>query len=171
MRILKPIFTVLVLGAIIFVIYQWFIFPLFSGKTKLVHIIDPDTFLVLEGGKLKKIQLIGVDAPEYTHSKNSQCFDKEAKKMATKYFSTQREITLEKDDTIGDKDIYQRELRHVKMVDGSLVNEALLRDGLAKIYNPENKNFKYKDNFLQAENGAKAAGVGIWDQNGCNGVF
>lgn len=134
---------------------------------------DPDTLLVRVGGKLKKVQLIGVDAPELTgRYKDHQCFDREAKaQAAAKYFSSKREVILESDNVVGDKDIHNRNLRYVKLIDGTLLNEVLLRDGLAKVYNPENKSLKYKEAFLKAEHEARKAGMGIWDQNGCKGLF
>ncbi len=58
MRILKPILVVLVLGAIVFFVWQWFIFPLFIAMAKVVHMQDPDTLLVMENGKLKQVELI-----------------------------------------------------------------------------------------------------------------
>jgi len=172
MRILRPLFTIAVLGLIIFAVYQFYIIPMFFSNAKLLHLVDADTLLVRENGKIKIVQLIGVDAPELTGPKKSrQCFDSSAKSSAAAYFRTNREIKFSIDGKAGEKDIYGRDLRYVYLPDGTLYNEKLLKDGLAVESNPENTDYKYKSEFLKAQEEARANGLGIWDPKGCNGRF
>jgi micrococcal nuclease len=172
MRILRPLFTIAVLGLITFAVYQFIILPVFFPKAKLIHMIDPDSLLVKENGKLKIVQLIGADSPELTGSqKGRQCGDYMALSGAAAYFKTNREINLAIDGKAGEKDVYGRELRYIYLPDGALYNEKLLKDGFAKESNPQNADYKYKNDFLKAQEDAKAEGTGIWDPKGCNGQF
>jgi len=172
MRILRPLFSIAVLGVVIFAIYHFLILPVFFPHAKLIHMIDPDSLLVKENGKLKIVQMIGADSPELTGPlKGHQCDDYKVLSAAAGYFKTNREISLVIDGKAGEKDVYGRDLLYVYLPDGSLYNEKLLKDGLAREFNPENKDYKYKNDFLKAQEQAKANGAGIWDPKGCNGGF
>ena len=172
MRILRPFFYIAVLGLVIFAIYHFFILPFLFPNARLIHMIDPDSLLVKENGKLKIVQLIGADAPEITGPlKGRQCDDYTALSGAAAYFKTSREISLAIDGKSGEKDIYGRELRYVYLPDGTLYNEKLLSDGFARESNPENADYKLKNDFIKAQEEAKANGLGIWDPKGCNGGF
>ena len=174
MRILKPIFTILVLSLVIFGIYEYFIFPVLNrNNVTLVHMIDPDSLLVRENGKVKVVQLIGADAPELTGlNKDRQCYDYQARRLAAlRYFSGDRTVKLTADGQLGDKDVYNRELRYVTLANGTLYNEEIIKDGLAKESNPQNKDYKEKEEFLKAQADAQSAGVGIWNKRTCRGQF
>lgn len=174
MKFLRPLLTILVMAGIIFVIYQVFILP-FMPKVapyRVAHMIDADSLLVYDGKALKKVQLIGVDAPELTGpQKGHQCYDKQALAEASKYFAKDRGIWLEEDTASGDKDIHGRDLRYVKLGDGKLYNEQLLVDGIAKESNPQDAKYKLRDEFLKTQKDASDKGLGIWDGLGCAGVF
>jgi endonuclease YncB( thermonuclease family) len=174
MRVLRLLVTLILLGLIVFAVYQWLIVPFTKKDAVLIHLIDPDTLIVKEDGKLKLVQLIGIDAPELTGpSKGHQCYDLRAKRVAAmKYFSDNRVIYLSKDDKIGDKDIYNRDLRYVRLADGSMLNINLLQDGLAKIYDPPgNPEFKFIKDFYKAQGEAQQKKLGIWNDNICDGKF
>lgn len=88
MNIFKPLLTVFILGVIVFVFYYIIIFPNFVAKAKVVHLVDPDSLIVLEGDELKNVQLIGIDAPEFTgDSRIHQCYDREARMLFLQLFS------------------------------------------------------------------------------------
>jgi micrococcal nuclease len=172
MRVLKPLAVIIVLGVIIAVFYQMVLFPMLFGKAKILTMIDPDSLLVRENGKVFKVQLIGADAPELTgYAKSHQCYDYQALQKAAEFFKTSREISLSIDATAGEKDTYGRELRYVTMVDGTIYNLKLIQNGLAKESNPQKKDYKYKDDFLKAEAGAQKSGIGIWNPATCGGKF
>jgi len=174
MKFLKPLLTILVMAGIIFCIYQWFILP-FLPKTapyRIAHMIDADSLLIYDGKKLEKVQLIGVDAPELTGPlKGHQCYDAEAKEEASKYFAKDHGVWLETDPASGDKDIYGRDLRYVKLADGNLYNETLIKDGLAKESNPQDSKYKLRDEFLKTQKDASDKGLGIWNEKECAGIF
>jgi len=173
MRIFKPIFTILALGLVIYGIYQFLLIPmLFGGSAKLISMIDPDTLLVRENGKLMYVQLIGADAPELTGpNKNHQCNDSRSLKLAADIFRTNRQISLSIDGKAGEKDDSGRNLRYVSLPDGTSYNGLLIKDGLAKESNPKNVDYKLKDEFLKDQEEAKSKSIGIWDENGCGGKF
>lgn len=172
MRIIKPLFTVLLLGAAIFAVYFYFIFPQFEAKAKILHMIDPDSLIVMEEGALKKVQLIGVDAPELTGPYLSyQCYESEAKKEAVKFFDEIREIKLSADKKLGDKDVHNRDLRYVDLRGGGSYNEFLLKEGLAKESHPEGKEHSKVDKYKKLEEEAKENKIGIWSPETCDGEF
>lgn len=173
MKILKPIFVILMLALVIFGFYQLVIFPMMKTNTQIVHMIDPDTLLVMENGKLEEVQLIGADAPELTGEyKDRQCFDFQARRLAAvRYFSGSRDLTLSTDDSLGDTDVYGRKLRYVTLADGTLYNQELIRDGLAKESDPQNKNYSKKEGFLKAQQEAQQNSAGIWNKQTCDGRY
>lgn len=172
MRILRPLFSIAVLALIIFAIYNFLVLPNLRPKTKLIHMIDPDSLIVMENEKLMKVQLIGADSPELTGAlKGRQCDDYKVLSAAASYFETNREISLGVDGKAGEKDIYGRDLRYVTLPNGTVYNQKLLADGLARESNPQNTDYKLKNDFLKAQGEAKEKGLGIWKAEGCNGKF
>ncbi|MBU1954050.1 thermonuclease family protein [Patescibacteria group bacterium] len=141
------------------------------AKAKVIHMIDADSLLVMDGGRIERVQLIGVDAPEMAGPKGEiwQCYNKEAKKEAASLFTVNREVTLESDGGLGDKDVHGRLLRYVKMADGNYLNDELLRKGLAREYHPSGKTYDKSDEFAKLQIQAKAENLGIWDV--CHGAF
>ena len=169
---MRPIFWIGILGLVIYGIYQWMILPFFFPSAKILHMIDADSLIVREGGKIKLVQMIGADAPELTGAlKGHQCYDKKSLTAAASYFKTNRDIKLTIDGKAGEKDSYGRALRYVYLPDGAVYNEKLIKDGLAKESNPQNTDYKLKSDFLKAQEEAKAKGLGIWNAKECNGKF
>ena len=172
MRILKPLFKVAILALIVYALYAWVIMPyFFVNKAKVVHMFDPDSYFVMKDGVISKVQLIGVDAPESVGTGNlkvRECYGEEAKhETAKKFFAGSREVVLESDDEVGDKDVHGRDLRYLTLNDGTFLNEQLIRDGLARVYVPEDLTYKHKDKFIQAEEEAKNESRGIWSKENC----
>lgn len=170
MRLLKPIITIVALGLLIFLIYQWLVLPQFHRTVRVAHVIDGDSLVVMENGKPKMIQLIGADAPEQTGSqKIHQCFGSQAKKIAAYYVNNNRDVRLTADDKLGDTDIYGRYLRYVTLRDGTVLNELLIRDGAARQTDPGNRGYSRKDVFMQLEREAQQKKVGLWARDVCAG--
>ncbi len=98
-----------------------------EGPFLVIKVIDGDT-LDIETGE--RIRLSGIDTPE-----KGECYYKEAK-------STLANLTLNKtvliQQDITNKDKYGRLLRYIYLED-ILINEYLVRDGYARVYD------KYKD--------------------------
>ena len=134
--------------------------------------IDSDTFIIKENNKIETVQLIGIDAPEITGNNIiKQCFSTESKMFTNLLFLTDptREIRVEKDNKVDDKDIHGRLLRYVYLKDGRLLNEELIKAGLAKESNPQNFDYSKKQIFLNAQKSAQDNQAGIWNPMTCNG--
>jgi len=97
------------------------------------------------------IRLIGIDAPEKDQPYSDEVIG-QLKQLEGKV------IRMEKDTT--NKDRYGRYLRYV-FLDDHFINLELVQSGLvyAYIVSPDKR---YEREFLEAENVARANGVGIW---------
>ena len=132
-------------------------FPLpessFSGK--VVKVSDGDTIEVMHNGAPEKIRLYGIDCPEISHraGETGQPFGQNAKKF-TGDLVAGKIVTIEVKDT----DRYGRTVGVVKLNDGTILNEELLKAGLALYYQ------KYDSNeaWQKMENQARADKKGLW---------
>ncbi len=121
------------------------------------RVADGDT-LELTGGRL--VRLIGVDAPEIDHStRSAEPWALEARAFLAAAVSggIRLETDMEKEDRHG------RMLAWVFLPDGGLLNERLLREGLAYCL-PTPPNLKYEDRLLRAQRAAMAEERGIWKE-------
>ena len=128
-------------------------------KVKVIRVIDGDT-IEIEGGQ--KIRYIGMDTPETVNPETPvQCFGQEAS-VKNKELVGGKIVELEKD--VSETDKYGRLLRYV-WVNGSMVNEQLIKEGYARIetFPPD---IKYANRFLIDEKVAKIKKLGLW--NKCN---
>jgi endonuclease YncB( thermonuclease family) len=89
----------------------------------VVEVLDGDSLRVKRGTKFYEIRLYGVDTPEYRQS-----YGKKAKKYTSSRIYKQT-VTVEP----RDKDRYGRIVALVKS-QGRLLNQSLVRDGLAWVY-------------------------------------
>ena len=119
-----------------------------SGK--VVGVADGDTFtLLLADNTTKKIRLHGVDAPE-----RKQPFGTVSRQQLSKLVF-QKQVSVQQTDI----DRYGRVVG-IARVDGLVVNEEMLRSGLAWHYT------EYDDNprWAQLEREARQRGVGLWSE-------
>jgi len=91
----------------------------------LVRVIDGDTIVVKVGGLDERVRLIGVDTPEW----RQPGFD--AARKFTQDLLGDGRIILERDQSERDK--YGRLLRYVYSSTGIMVNDQLIRAGLADL--------------------------------------
>jgi endonuclease YncB( thermonuclease family) len=91
----------------------------FSGK--VVSVLDGDTIDVLHNKRAKRIRLNGIDAPE-----KGQAFGQKAKQFVSEQ-AFGKEVTVK---TFG-LDKYGRTIGDVFLPDGRMLNEELVREGLA----------------------------------------
>lgn len=122
----------------------------FSGKTS---VIDGDSIKV---GR-NEVRLFGLDAPEY----NQTCFDEKNKEYACGQVSRDFLIELAQKRNVqciyAERDKYDRFLSKC-FVDGISINEELVKNGMAVIYN-----FTESDDKMDAlEESAKKQKLGIW---------
>jgi len=119
----------------------------FSGK--VVSVLDGDTIDVLYNRRAKRIRLNGIDAPE-----KGQAFGQKAKQFVSEQ-AFGKEVTVR---TFG-LDKYGRTIGDVFLPDGRMLNEELVREGLAwwyREYAPSNVTLEK----LEAE--AREAKRNLW---------
>jgi micrococcal nuclease len=133
-----------------------------EGVYQVQRVVDGDTLLLANGAR---IRLIGADTPETVKPNTPvQPWGPEATEF-TKRFVAGGEVTLRFDRER--KDRYERFLAYV-WVGEEMLNEELIRAGLAKA----EMNFRYsasmKTRFRRAEEEARAARRGIWSATEAN---
>jgi micrococcal nuclease len=129
-----------------------------QGEPYVRRVVDGDTLLLTDG---TRIRLIGADTPE-TVKRDSpiEAFGPEATEF-TKQFVARAggRVRLEYDRERVDR--YGRTLAYVYVGD-EMLNEELIRHGLATAQTQYNYSRVMKDRFRRAEEEAKAAGRGRW---------
>ncbi|NBJ47116.1 thermonuclease [Enterococcus faecalis] len=126
-----------------------------------VRHVDGDTTVLRFDGKEQKVRFLLIDTPETVKPKTKvQPFGLEASKRTKELLSTASEITFEYDD--GDRtDRYGRTLGYI-FVDGMLIQEMLVREGLARVAYVREPNIKYLPQLEKAQEKAKSQSLGIW---------
>lgn len=128
-------------------------------NVKLSKCTDGDTAHFIIDGKDTKVRFLAIDTPESVKENNIvEPFGKEASEYTCKALSDANKITIKYDKD--KEDHYGRTLAWV-FVDGSLLQEELVRNGLADIKYMEDY-FKYKDVLEEAQKEAIDNKVGIW---------
>lgn len=130
-----------------------------QAKGIVMRTVDGDTIVVMLNGSKQKVRLQGVNTPEkdgpYTKAQPMN----ETATRRTKELTENKTVTLvsdKKDET----DKYGRLLAYVVLPDGRVLNEILIKEGLAEVY----RKFHYseKGRYLILEAEAKATCKGIW---------
>lgn len=124
-------------------------------------VTDGDTIRVEfeDGPANEPVRYIGIDTPETVHpTLGKQPFGEEASAENVRLVAGKR-VCLEKD--VSEHDRFGRLLRYVWLSDGTMVNELLVRAGLATVdtFPPD---VKYVDRFTAAQAEARTAERGIW---------
>ncbi|GEM_PF-2379354 len=122
-------------------------------EATVVRVVDGDTLIVrLANGKEERVRLLGVDTPEKT-----QPMGQLAKKF-TEDMVLGRRVVLEFEKNKRGR--YGRLLAYV-WIDGVLLNEELLRAGMAYLYVFTRK-MKYYSRLVEAQKFAKENKLGVW---------
>lgn len=130
-----------------------------------VRPIDGDTSVFLIQGKEQKVRYLLIDTPETVKVGTPiQPFGLEASNRTKELLVTAKDIQLEINHT-NDYDRYGRLLAYV-FVDGKLVQETLVREGLARIAFVQDNQAKYLQTVEKAQEEAKNHGLGIWSISG-----
>lgn len=122
---------------------------------------DADTYTVMtQDGQELKIRALLIDGSEMNHREyGKQPFAEEGRDRAAEILKS-GEITISYD--IGEQtDKYGRSLNYV-FVDGVLLQEVLVREGLARVGYVYPPNTRHLDKLEAAQKLAKEEGIGIW---------
>lgn len=131
-------------------------------QAQVTDVVDGDTIHVQIGDKKETVRLIGVDTPETVDPRKSvQCFGKQASDF-TKQQLSNKTVFLEKDDSQGDRDKYQRLLAYISLEDGINFNKLLIQEGYAHEYT-YHLPYRYQSEFKQVELEARENNRGLWD--------
>lgn len=126
-----------------------------------VRHVDGDTSVFLVNGKEQKVRYLLIDTPETVKPNTPvQPFGKEASNRTKTLLSNAKEIQLEFDEA-NKTDRYGRLLAYV-FVDGQLLQETLVSEGLAKVAYVKNKESKYLEQLEEKQALAQQQHLGIW---------
>src|SRR4030042_393435 len=129
-----------------------------AAKPYVKQVYDGDTLAVSTG---EQVRYVGVDAPEIDHQGGKSDFmAHEARKLNAKLVQG-KPIRLEFDQERNDQ--YGRLLAYVFLENGDMVNDLLVRKGLARVL-PKPPNLKYFSLLLDSQRRAMAERVGIWQK-------
>lgn len=135
---------------------------------KVIKVVDGDTLDVSINGKIEGLRLIGINTPETVDPRRPvQCFGVEASNRAKELLEGKL-ITLEFDDSQGERDKYARLLRYVLLSDGTNFNGLMISEGYAYEYT-YNLPYRYQQEFKQAEVRARESKKGLWADGVCGG--
>lgn len=139
-----------------------------SGPWEVMRVIDGDTMTVAVDCHEINVRIIGIDSPETRHpKKNPEAFGREAT-AALEAAAEGQMVWLEYDPTQDITDDYDRDLAHVWLADAGGAPDELLgyeqiAAGLAREYTFD-ADYRYAEDYRDAENAAQYKGVGIWDE-------
>ncbi len=123
------------------------------AKAVVNRVVDGDT-IELDTGE--KVRFLLVNTPESTTK--HECFGEEAKEFTRALLEGQT-VYLEYDQKCTEK--YGRLLAYI-CFNGTMVNKTLIERGYADFYPYDNTPYKYREEFKELEEGAKAAKAGKW---------
>ena len=128
----------------------------FTYRGTVTHVVDGDTLDVrLTSGKLERVRLIGIDAPE-----RGVCFTSQATARAS-LLAMSKLVVLRGDTTQDTRDRYGRLLAYVWIPGGRDLGYRLVAEGYAKVYVYRNP-FQRLSAYRNAEAGAKGSATGQW---------
>lgn len=129
-----------------------------SEEVTMTRAVDGDTVEIsptIDG--IEDVRLIGMDTPELSGNCGTEPLAREAEDYTARY--TGERVTLEFDEERTDH--YGRLLAYAYAPGGGMLNEELVRRGLAQVatFPP---NVRYEQDFLEAQERAREEGAGIW---------
>ena len=143
-----------------------------APRGRVTAVLDGDTVIVALPGGDERVRLLGIDSPEL-HESNK--LDREVARSGQSRSEIQalgaaaqralaaevegRAVRLERD--VEARDRYRRLLAWVWRDDGTLVNEAMVRTGWARLYTFP-PNVRHVERLRAAQAAAREAGRGLW---------
>ncbi len=127
-------------------------------EARVVRVIDGDT-AELAGGA--RVRFLGIDAPELAKDgRPAEPGAQQAKDYVAALLQG-KTVRLEYDRERYDR--YGRLLAYLYLPDGTMVNLAVVRRGLARVYS-QAPNLRHQETLNAAQQEAMAAGRGLWEQ-------
>lgn len=127
-------------------------------RVTLNKCVDGDTSYFNLKDEVLKTRFLAINTPEST--KTVEEYGKEASKFTCDILSSSKKIEIEYDKNSDKKDKYGRDLVWV-WVDGKLLQEELLENGLAEVKYLYG-DYKYTDHLLKVEQKAKEDRLNMW---------
>lgn len=127
-------------------------------EAKVSRVVDGDT-AVLEGGA--RVRFLGIDAPEMERDGRPAEYLAHQSKEYVADLIQGKTVRLEYDRERYDR--YGRLLAYLFLPDGAMVNLAVVRQGLARVYS-QAPNVRYQETLNAAQQEAMAAGRGLWQK-------
>ena len=133
-------------------------------EIKYSESVDGDTAKFKLNGEIITVRLLGIDTPETVHpSLGEQLYGKEASNYTKEKLQNANKIELEYDSKSSKTDKYGRHLAWI-WVDDSLLQEELIREGLAQTYMLQD-NYTYAWLLQEKQEEAKEEKVGMWSDS------
>jgi len=135
------------------------------------RVSDGDTIAVTDSRAANiKVRFACIDAPEIPHSikerESKKSSDRDQFKWGVKAQDRVKQLVHQGGDrvilNITDSDRYGRKVSEVRLSDGTLIQQVLIREGLALVYRPYLKNCPSATIVEQAEAEAKNQRLGVW---------
>lgn len=124
--------------------------------------IDGDTTRFNYNGSSESFRYLIINTPEIGRDgEQDEPYAQEAFERTQKLLDNAGTITVEFDEE--KQDHYDRYLAYV-YADGEMINETLVREGLASVDYVHPPNDKYEDMLRDAEDEAKSEGAGMWSE-------
>src|SRR5699024_8890746 len=135
--------------------------PVGLEQVTVARFVDGDTTRFYYKGEDVSFRYLLIDTPETKHPRvGKQPFGQEASDRTRELLSNAQIIEIEHD--IGEKtDKYNRHLAYI-YADGVMVNEVLVREGLAQVNYVYPPNTRHLERLKEAERLAKNERIGIW---------
>ena len=128
---------------------------------QLISCIDGDTARLLVNKKEIKVRFLAIDTPEIKHpKKKDEAYGKTASIHTCNMLKEAKKITISYEHALTRHDKYKRDLVWL-YVDDKLIQEELVKEGLAKVRYIYAK-YTYTDKLLKIEEEAKQKRIGIW---------
>ncbi len=136
------------------------------------RVSDGDTLSLADGkGEKFTVRFACVDAPEIAHSQaekqSRKIIDKNQFNWGVKAQSRVQQLVKQGGDrvqlTIADTDQYRRKIAEVRLPNGTFIQEILIKEGLAMVYQPYLKNCPSAALIQKVEAEAKKSSKGIWN--------
>lgn len=132
-----------------------------KAEVKFVDSVDGDTAEFEMNGEIIKVRFLAVDTPESVHpTKEVQAYGIEASNFTKEKLQNAKKIEIEFDNNSDKMDKYNRYLAWI-WVDGELLQNLLVKEGLAKVAYLY-ADYKYTEQLQESEKIAKEEKIRIW---------